>query len=73
MLEKFLDLVLNNFSDVMAFVSAVCSVISLITIIILLIERAEKKRPYLQISFELVKSSLVCLVIRYVGETPATL
>lgn len=45
MLEKFLDLVLNNFSDVMAFVSAVCSVISLITIIILLIERAEKKRP----------------------------
>ena len=73
MLEKFLDIILNNFSDVMAFVSAVCSVISLITIIILLIERAEKKRPYLQISFELVKSSLVCLVIRNIGETPATL
>lgn len=61
------------FSDIMAFVSAVCSVISLVTIIILLIERAEKKRPYLQISFELVKSSLVCLVIRNVGEVPATL
>ena len=27
MLEKFLDFILNNFSDVMAFVSAVCSVI----------------------------------------------
>ena len=54
-------------------VSAICSVISLITIIILLIERCEKKRPYLQISFELVKSSLVCLVIRNVGETPAQL
>ena len=62
-----------TFSDVMAFVSAACSVISLITIIILLIERAEKKRPYLQISFELVKSSLICLVIRNVGEVSATL
>lgn len=70
MLEKLMSL---TFSDVMAFVSAACSVISLVTIIILLIERAEKKRPYLQISFELVKSSLVCLVIRNVGEVPATL
>lgn len=70
MLEKFVSLA---FSDVMAFVSAGCSVISLVAIIILLIERAEKKRPYLQISFELVKSSLVCLVIRNVGEVPATL
>lgn len=70
MIEGFMELA---FSDIMAFVSAVCSVISLVTIIILLIERAEKKRPYLQISFELVKSSLVCLVIRNVGEVPATL
>ena len=54
-------------------VSAICSVISLITIIILLVERGEKKRPYLQVSFELVRSSLVCLVIRNVGETPAQL
>lgn len=54
-------------------VSAICSMISLITIIILLIERSEKKRPYLQVSFELVRSSLVCLVIRNVGETPAQL
>ena len=54
-------------------VSAICSVISLITIIILLVERSEKKRPYLQVSFELVRSSLVCLVIRNVGETPAQL
>jgi len=61
------------FSDKMALISAFCSVISLVTIILLFIERAEKKRPYLQISFELVKSSLVCLVIRNVGEVPATL
>lgn len=54
-------------------VSAICSVISLITIIILLVERGEKKRPYLQVSFELVRSSLVCLVIRNVGETPTQL
>lgn len=56
-----------------AAISAICSVISLIGIIVLLKERSEKKRPYLQVSFELVKSSLVCLVIRNVGEAPAQL
>ena len=41
-----------------------------ITIIFLLVERKNKERPYLQISFELVRSSLACLVIRNVGECP---
>ena len=41
-----------------------------ITIIFLLVERKIKERPYLQISFELVRSSLACLVIRNVGECP---
>ena len=54
-------------------ISAACAVISLIAIIVLLKERSEKKRPYLQVSFELVRSSLVCLVIRNVGEIPAIL
>lgn len=40
------------------------------TIIFLLFERHSKQRPYLQISFELVRSSLACLVIRNVGECP---
>lgn len=60
-------------SDWSGTVSAICSVISLIAIFLLLVERIEKKRPYLQISFELVRSSLVCLVIRNVGEVPAVL
>lgn len=38
-----------------------------ITIIFLLVERKNKERPYLQISFELIRSSLACLVIRNVG------
>lgn len=80
-LYEFIE-ALNNLADALVklvssdwagTVSAVCSVISLIAIIVLLIERREKKRPYLQISFELVKSSLVCLVIRNVGEVPAIL
>lgn len=45
----------------------------LITIAFLLIERIEKKRPYLEISFELVRSTLACLVIRNVGTVPAEL
>lgn len=39
-----------------------------ITIIFLLFERRSRTRPYLQISFELIRSSLACLVIRNVGE-----
>lgn len=36
----------------------------------LLTERAKKSRPYLQVSFELLRSSLTCLVFRNVGEIP---
>lgn len=60
-------------ADWASIISAICSTISLVTIAVLLIERREKKRPYLQISFELIRSSLVCLVIRNVGEVPALL
>lgn len=45
----------------------------LITIVFLLIERIEKQRPYLEISFELVRSTLACLLIRNVGTVPAEL
>ena len=45
----------------------------LITIAFLLIERIEKKRPYLEISFELVRSTMACLVIRNVGSVPVEL
>lgn len=41
-----------------------------ITIVFLLIERKNKERPYLQVSFELVRSSLACIVIRNVGDCP---
>lgn len=63
----------NSSVDWPSAISAFCSAVSLIAIILLLVERFEKKRPYLQISFELVKSSLVCLVIRNVGTEPAKL
>lgn len=53
--------------------TSICSVISLVAIVILLIERKEKKRPYLQITFELIRDNLVCLVLGNVGETPAIL
>jgi len=64
---------MNGGIDWASCISAACSVVSLLAVVILLIERKEKRRPYLQISFELVKSSLVCLVIRNVGTTPAKL
>jgi len=59
--------------DWASIISAICSVISLLAIIILLKERREKKRPYLQASFELIRGSLTCIIIRNVGEVPAKL
>lgn len=41
-----------------------------ITIAFLLIERHEKNRPYLQISFELVRSTLACIILRNTGTCP---
>lgn len=45
----------------------------IIPIIVLFIERGETKRPYLEVSFELVRSTMTCLVIRNVGRVPAKL
>lgn len=55
-------------TDRASVVSAICSVISLVAIVILLVERFERKRPYLQISLEPLRSNLVCIVLRNVGE-----
>ena len=43
---------------------------SWIAIIFLFIERWEKNRPYLEISFELVRSTLACIVLRNTGACP---
>lgn len=46
---------------------------SWITIIVLLKEKYDNSRPYLQISMELIRSNLACIVIRNVGEVPLTI
>ena len=62
----------NSFSwDTMINVLAVIA--SFITIAFLLKERSENKRPYAQISFELIRSSLACIVIRNVGNVPLSI
>lgn len=56
------------------YIEVIFSFLSLIapavTIIILLVERYENRRPYLQISFELVRSTLACIVFRNTGNSP---
>ena len=51
-------------------ISVLALIASWITIFFLLKERSEKKRPYMQISFELVRSTLACVVLRNVGTVP---
>lgn len=41
-----------------------------ITIVLLLKDKFESKRPYLQITFELVRDNLTCIVLRNVGNVP---
>jgi len=48
-------------------------VASWVVIILLLVERSEKERPYLIVSYEPIRSTLACLVIRNVGKVPAML
>lgn len=48
-------------------ISILALIASWVTIFFLLKERSEKNRPYMQISFELVRSTLACVVLRNVG------
>lgn len=54
-------------------ISVLALVASWITIILLFKERAEKNRPYMQVSFELIRGSLACIVIRNTGSVPLEL
>ena len=51
-------------------ISILAPIASWVTIFFLLKERSEKNRPYMQISFELVRSTLACIVLRNVGTVP---
>lgn len=63
---------LNAFSwkDAISMMSVVAA---WITIWLLLKERAEINRPYLQITFELIRSNLACVVLRNTGTVPLTI
>ena len=63
----------NNAIPWDSIISVLALIASWVAIIILLIERREKKRPYLHITFELVRSSLACIVIRNIGTVPLTI
>lgn len=41
-----------------------------ITIVLLLKDKLESKRPYLQITFELIRDNLTCVTLRNVGNVP---
>lgn len=62
----------NSFSWEMM-INVLALVASWITILFLLKERSESNRPYVQISFELIRSSLACIVIRNVGNVPLSI
>ena len=51
-------------------ISILALIASWVTIFFLLKERSEKNRPYMQISFDLVRSTLACIVLRNVGTVP---
>lgn len=62
----------NSFSigDLINSLLLMCSII---TIVFLLIDKYSKGRPYLQVSIEMIRSSLACVVIKNVGEVSLSL
>lgn len=55
------------------FINVLALICSWIAIVFLFIERREHNRPYLQITFELVRSSLACIVLTNTGNVPLTI
>jgi hypothetical protein len=60
-----------NWDLIISISSIILQAASLVAIVILLIERSEKKRPYLQVAYEVLRGSLVCIVINNVGDVAA--
>ena len=60
----------NNSFSLMDAINILSVVAAWITIWFLLRERSEQNRPYLQVSFELIRSNLTCVVLRNTGNVP---
>lgn len=74
-MEQKMDELINSINNLSGFslgdlINLIALIGSWITIFLLLRDKLNDSRPYLQISFELVKSNLTCVVIRNVGKTP---
>lgn len=69
-LEQLVDAIYEtnrfSFADFIAVLSLVAS---WITIFFLIRENYAQKRPYVQVSFELIRSNLACVVFRHVNKT----
>ena len=77
-MEKKMDELIRSINNLSGFswsdiISLISLIASWITIIILIKDKLSESRPYLQVTFELVRSNLTCIVIRNVGKVPLTL
>lgn len=77
-MEQKIDELINSINNLSSFswsdlINLIALVGSWITILLLLKEKYDNNRPYLQISFELVRSNLTCVVLRNVGKVPLVL
>ena len=71
LIEKLIESI-NNLSKFSwnDFISLLSLIGAWITIFILIKDKLNNKRPYLQITFELVRDNLACIVLRNVGNVP---
>ncbi|MCC8195216.1 MAG: hypothetical protein LIO49_00135 [Ruminococcus sp.] len=63
----------NNANGVLTFFATLFSGISLISVIVVIAEWKDTHRPHLQATFDLVRGSQACIVIKNVGNVPAYL
>ena len=71
LIEKLIESV-NNLSEFSwsDFISLFSLIGAWITIFMLIKDKLDNRRPYLQITFELVRDNLACIVLRNVGNVP---
>ena len=64
---------LNLISDNGAVINTICTVFLVIPVVSLIIDKIKSKKPKISVNFQLVRSSLACIVIENYGDVAAEL
>lgn len=59
--------------NIFNFINTICTIFLVIPVVILIFDKINSKKPKIRINFELIRSSLACIVVHNYGNTAAEL